>query len=71
LHKEDLKESLRLTQQEEVALRKDHYISTVKTKGTWHENAIDLNDANRIEKRVIDRKPALIQDATDAMRWAM
>ena len=40
-------------------------------KATWHENAIDLNDADHVEKLAIDRKPALIQDANDAMRWAM
>ena len=40
-------------------------------KGTWHENAIDLNDADRVEKQVMDGKSALIQDATDAMRWVM
>ena len=54
-----------------MALRKDHYVSTAKTKSIWHENAIDLNDADRIEKLAMGGKPALIQDATDAMRWAM
>ncbi len=51
--------------------RKDYYALTVKMKATWRENAIDLNDANHVEKLVINGKPALIQDATDAMRWVM
>jgi len=54
-----------------VALRKDYYVSTAKTKDTWHENAIDLSDADHVEKQVMDGKPALIQDATDAMRWVI
>ena len=43
-----------------MVLRKDHYVSIAKTKGTWHKNAIDLNDADHVEKLAIDEKPALI-----------
>ena len=40
-------------------------------KAIWHENATDLNDVDHVEKLAMDEKPALIQDATDVMRWAM
>ena len=70
-YEENLKESLLLVHQEEAVSRKDQYASTAKTKATWYENAINLNDANHVEKLAMDEKPALIQDATDAMRWAI
>jgi len=71
LHGEDLKGSLLLVHQEEAVLREDHYALIAKMKGTWHENAIDFNDADHVEKLAMDEKLALIQDATVAMRWAM
>ena len=51
--------------------KKDHYALTVKMKAIWYRNAINLSDADHVEKLAIDGKPALIQDATDATRWAM
>jgi len=67
-HREGLKESLLLVHWRKAVPRKNHYASIVKMKATWHENAIDLNDADHVEKLVMDRKLVLIQDAIDAMK---
>jgi len=71
LLEENSKESQHSIHQKKVVLRKDYYVSTIRMKGIWYENVIDLNDAVPVKKQVTDGISVLTLDVTDAMRWAM